>query len=289
MSDTEQQLPPNAAIDMPSDRDFLQSELVFWAAPVERVKFPYGRLTIQNQGADQFMWMSCTRQGICHINNAQNIIEADSQNRQPIFTDPRTLWEERTAERPSVQTLGDTLQSAMDQMLKKKLIAGYARLNTIDEMIEAIDRGAFIYTGAKDGDWAYVRDHKAFRNRTDGGGGGHAFAGGIDYDLEKRVLKAINSYGANNGIFDISFDLIGSLYSKYAIYDARDELAVQAFLALKKQKQLELTANSEFSDLLIQLRTSTGKLPIFNNYRDGHGITKELAEICVLRNILNSK
>lgn len=50
-----------------------------------------------------------------------------------------------------------------------------------------------------------------------------------------------------------------------------------------------MTAKSQFSELLIQLRESTGKLPIFSNYNDGFGIQKELAEICVLRNLLNSK
>lgn len=149
--------------------------------------------------------------------------------------------------------MGDSLQSAMDQMLAKKLISGYARLNTIEEMFEAIDRGAFIYTGSKKGDWKHVRDFKVFREADSGG---HAFCC-VDYEKSKKVFKGVNSYGPNNGFFDIPFDLLGLLYSKYAIYDARDELAVEAFLALKRKKQLEMTANSQFSDLLIQLRTST--------------------------------
>lgn len=288
MSDTTEQLPPNACVDIPSERDFMQEELVFGAEVTERVKFPYSKFVIENQGADPLMYMSCTRQGICHINNAQNILEAEAQNRQAIFTSPRVLWEERIAVRPSVKTLGDSLQSAMDQMLEKKLISGYTRLTTIEQMFEAIDRGAFIYTGAKEWDWKFVRENHVYRDRTDGWFAGHAFCY-VDYDKSKKVFKGVNSYGANNGFFDIPFDLLGSLYSKYAIYDARDELAVQAFLALKKKKQLELTADSQFSELLIQLRTSTWKLPIFNNYRDGFGIQKELAEICVLRNLLNSK
>lgn len=288
MSDIEQQLPPDACVDIPSDRDFMQEELVFGAEVTERVKFPYDKFVIENQGADPLMYMSCTRQGICHINNAQNILEAEAQNRQPIVTSPRVLWEERIAVRPSVKTLGDSLQSAMDQMLEKKLISGYTRLTIIEQMFEAIDRGAFIYTGSKEGDWKYVREQKVYRDRTDGWIAGHAFCY-VDYDKSKKVFKGVNSYGPTNWFFDIPFDLLGSLYSKYAIYDARDELAVQAFLALKKKKQLELTADSQFSELLIQLRTSTWKLPIFNNYRDGFGIQKELAEICVLRNLLNSK
>lgn len=196
MSDTEllDQLPPNAAVDIPSDRDFEYSEVPFGGDPIQRVKFPRDRLVIQNQGADPLMWMSCTRQGICHINNAQNILEADAQNRSPIFTDPRVLWEERIEVRPSVKTLGDSLQAAMDQMLAKKLIAGYAKVNTVEEMIDAINRGAFIYTGSKEGDWKYVRETKKYRQRTDGGFAGHAFAGAVDYDLEKREFIAINSY-----------------------------------------------------------------------------------------------
>lgn len=143
-------LPPNAAIDQPSERDFMQEELVFGAEVTERVKFPYDKFVIENQGADPLMYMSCTRQGICHINNAQNILEAEAQNRQPIYTNPRVLWEERIQVRPSVVNLGDSLQSAMDQMLEKKLISGYTRLTTIEQMFEAIDRGAFIYTGSKE-------------------------------------------------------------------------------------------------------------------------------------------
>jgi len=284
-----EQLPPNAAVDIPSDRDFEYSEVPFGGDPIQRVKFPRDRLVIQNQGADSLMFMSCTRQGICHINNAQNILEGDSQWRGALFTDPRVLWEERIEVRPSVKTLGDSLQAAMDQMLAKKLIAGYAKVNTVEEMIDAINRGAFIYTGSKEGDWRYVRETKKYRRRLDDGFAGHAFAGAVDYDLEKREFIAINSYWPNNGYFTISFDLIGELYSKYAIADARDELAVQAFLALKKKKQLELTAHSPYSELLIQLRESTGKLPLFSNYSDAEGITKEIAEIGILRNLLNSK
>lgn len=289
MSDTTEQLPPNAAIDAPSDRDFEYSEVPFGAEEVKRIPFPRDRLVIQNQAADPLMYMSCTRQGICHINNWQNILEGDTQWRGALLTDPRVLWEERIETRPSVKSLGDTLQAAMDQMLARKLIAGYARVNTVEEMIDAINRGHFIYTGSKEGDWRYVRETKKYRKRLDGGFAGHAFAGAVDYDLNTREFIAINSYWPNNGYFSIGFDQIDQLYSKYAIADARDELAVAAFLALKKKKQLELTANSQFSELLIQLRESTWKLPIFNNYRDGFGIQKELAEICVLRNLLNSK
>lgn len=99
MSDTEQ-LPPDACFDNPSERDFTQAELSFGAETVERVKFPYDKFVIENQGADPLMYMSCTRQGICHINNAQNILEGERQNRQPIFTSPRVLWEERIEVNP---------------------------------------------------------------------------------------------------------------------------------------------------------------------------------------------
>lgn len=287
MSDTTEQLPPNACIDLPSDRDFQHSEIPFGAAPVERVKFPYDKFVIQNQGLDPLMYMSCTRQGITHINNAQNIIEAEAQNRSPIYTDPRVLWEERIAERPSVKVLGDSLQSAMNQMLAKKLIAGYAKVNSFEEAVEAIVRGAYIYTGSKDWDWKHVRDFHVYADRTDGWSDGHAFCA-VDFQNDsKKALKGVNSYGQNNGFFDIPVEMLGSLYSMYAIYDARDELAVAAFLALKKQKQLELTAKSPYSELLIQLRESTWRLPLFWNYTDGQGITKELVEIGILRNILN--
>jgi hypothetical protein len=50
-----------------------------------------------------------------------------------------------------------------------------------------------------------------------------------------------------------------------------------------------MTAHSPYSELLIQLRESTGKLPLFSNYADAEGVTKEIAEIGILRNLLNSK
>lgn len=284
MSDNNEQLPPNWAIDLPSERDFLYEEVQFGADTIVPVKFPYEKLVIQNQAADPVMLMSCTRQWICHINNAQNILEAERMNRQPLVINVKELWLERITERPSVQSLGDSLQSAMDQMLAKWFIAGYAKVLTVEAMISAIERGDWIYTGSKDGDWKAVRDRKVYATWWDNG---HAFCV-VDVKKDKKMFVWINSYGANNGYFEIPFDLVGSLYSKYAISDARDEMAVRAYLELKKKMRLTMTAESQFSELLVSLREQTGKLPLYSNYKDGFGITKELTEIGILRHLVNT-
>jgi len=290
MDDILIQMPPSAALDKPDQRDLEYSELVFGdTAPVVKVQFPYSRVHIPNQGADPLMYMSCTRQGVLNINNAQNIVESDLSGKPAVFTDPKVLWQKRIAEKPSVQKDGDSLQSALNQMIAEGLIAGYSRVGTIDAMIDAVMRGHWLYSGSNNWNWTAVREQKIYSKRTDGQIVGHAFAAGVDVDVAQKTFKGINSYGDNNGYFDIPFDEMTGLYTIYAIADARDEAAIAAYQALKNKKRLEYTANSPYSQLLIDLRMQTGKLPLFNNYNDSEGITKEITEIWILRYLVNQK
>lgn len=155
-----------------------------------------------------------------HAVNAQNWAVQKKDGMRFLEISGKSMWEVYLKENPKAEEEGATLQSALDQFTKNGYITGYSRLTTIANMKASIDNTRPIYTGSQNGNWQAVRDTKVYSLRTDGKIVGHIFTI-LGYD--NTGWLAVNSYGENNGVFKIPFELTDTLFSCYAISDFRDE------------------------------------------------------------------
>lgn len=202
----------NAVIDIPDERDYPYEMLV--GGEYKNVEFPRDILIVQNQWAQPLTKMACSRYGMAHIANGQNILLDKWQPYQWI-----DLWKSYLEINPQAETSGATLQSALKQAKDTKIISWYAVVKTIDEAKQAIDRGHFIYTGSSNGDWVSVRDKKIYALRTDSRIVWHVWVI-IGYDDTGFI--AINSYGQNNGYFSLPYNLFDTTFTKYAIIPTQE-------------------------------------------------------------------
>jgi len=98
------------------------------------------------------------------------------------------FWIQYIQVNPSAERDGATLQGALDQMLKMRLITGYTRVQTIQDMKQALSEYRPIYTGSKNANWNTVRDNQMY---TLGTGYAHIFCI-VGYNDKGWI--AINSY-----------------------------------------------------------------------------------------------
>lgn len=219
----------NSCWDNPRQSDYKYSEVfgALWIVPI--IKFPKDKLIIPNQWEDSETQMSCTRQGLANITNGNNLINQWMQEEWLA----KRLWLEYCKLYPLSKTNGASLQSSVDQFLNEKLIAGYSKVNTIEEWKSAVDSWKFIFTGSNNWNWNSVASKHLYTLRTDWKIVWHAFCI-IGYD--DTWFTWINSYGPENWYFTIPFDLYPTLFTRYAISDFVDEVLI---LNYKKKMQQE--------------------------------------------------
>lgn len=196
----------HACEDFPRDTDFDYEETM---GTTNAVAYPRDKVQVQNQGSITWAKMSCTRQGMGHIVNGQLINAGKDEQNQLAFT----LWGEYIRQFPTAETQGATLQSSLDQFRARKMIAGYARVKTIEQAKQALDSGNYIFTGSRNGDWHSVRTTGVYATQ-DTRVVGHAFCI-VGYNGSEFI--ALNSYGKSDGYFSIPFELFDTLFTKYSI------------------------------------------------------------------------
>ncbi len=205
-------------LDQPREGELEYETLFGWEASQEQ-RFFYPQI-IQNQWAVQLTRMACSRYGMVHCINAQNWEVQKKDGMRFLEISGKTMWEVYLKENPNAESEGATLQSALDQFIENRLITGYSRLKTIEDMKASLNNTRPIYTGSQNGDWQAVRDLKIYKLRTDWKVVWHIFAI-LGYDSTGWL--AVNSYWENNWVFHIPFNLTNTLFSKYSISDSRDE------------------------------------------------------------------
>lgn len=216
----------NAAFDSPLPTDY-PYEAVFGSETDEGTITFIARVPrIQNQGAENVTRMACTRFGITHIVNSQNRRVAEKTVNPYVEAIAKDYWLAYLKTNPSAEENGASLQSALEQFRKAGLITGYAVANSVELMKDALRNYRLIYTGSMNGDWAKVRSEKKYALRTDGKTVGHAFCI-VGYDRDGFV--ATNSYGPENGYFSIPYELAGTLFTRYAVADTKDEEAISLY------------------------------------------------------------
>ena len=214
----------NIVMDVPDCRDY-DHEQLFWSTEWED-KIEFYPEHIQNQASFDDTHMACSRFGMTHWVNAQNRFVHWKDGMRFFEFPARNFWQQFIKINPKAKTEGATLQSVLDQFLKLGLITGYSKTMTIESMKSALSNIRPILTWSYNGNWVMVRDKKIYAVRTDWKTVGHIFVI-VGYDNEGWI--AINSYGANNGIFHIPYDLTDTLFTRYAISDSRDEETLKKF------------------------------------------------------------
>lgn len=193
----------NAALDIPDERDY-QYGVLMWSSELKNVKIKFPNIEIFNQGLKAITKMICTRAGLGHIINAQRMLNWEA----PI--DIEAFWLRYLEVNPTAEKDGATIQSALKQAKDEGLIENYFVVKTETEINDSFSKWFFIYTGSNNWDWAFVRDNKVYRLRSDWRVLWHAFA------LPDKE-KLLNSYWEGNGYVNFPKELYSTTYTKYAI------------------------------------------------------------------------
>lgn len=119
--------------------------------------------------------MACTRYSPTHVINAFKEYTSLTLNAPFKELDPEDLWERATAKRPSIIEKGDFITNALEQCKSERLITGYSKVETIEEMKHSLLSRRLICTGSNNGDWYLVATDKYYTLRKDGRTVGHAF------------------------------------------------------------------------------------------------------------------
>lgn len=200
----------NACTDNPDDRDYNYSELLWSGALEEYEKIDFPNIKIFNQWMKYITRMACSRCWIWHIINAQELI-----NNWVESLDIEEFWLRYLKINPNAEKEWATLQSALQQAKDEWLIWWYYRVNTIEEINNALDKWFFIYTWSSNWDWDSVAKDKIYKLRTDSQIVWHAWV------IPKKETL-LNSYWPNNGYSTISEDLYNTTFTKYAILPKED-------------------------------------------------------------------
>lgn len=224
-------IPPNACIDKPSIFDYKSSDLEWLLWATKNPVFPKDLLEIFNQWADPDTISSCTRQWLGNITNGNNLI---SQGSQDILL-AKKEWVKAYLKNPSIKSNWDYLQSALNQFVADKLIAGYYKIKWKQEHMNAIDKGHWIYSWSNNWDWNSVHSIWVYKIKTPSSW--HAFVKAIAYD--DNWMTGINSYGQENWFFTMSWDLCDTTFTSYAIIDFIDEDAIKAYKQKINMEQVQ--------------------------------------------------
>lgn len=177
--------------------------------------FPYDKEIM----FDQKETPACTRYGVTLLSNGANILEWQRHWKDYAQIDPAIIWRRSNKVK--------TLQAAMDQMKKEKLIKAYLMIDKkwqegLNQLKKAIDFGLFLYTWSSNWDrtktWTtkrYVKNKNKFI--------GHAW-GIVWYSDETQEFKCINSFGkerGDQGYFYLPYSLVFTpgFYTIHAIVD----------------------------------------------------------------------
>lgn len=211
-------------LDQPREWEHIYDEL-FWATDTNEMYNVFYPHTIFNQGAKPLTRMACSRYGIIHAINAQNIAVAKIDKMRTYEFNPEVMWENYLKVNPSAEKEGATLQGAIEQMVDLNLITWSSKLLSIDSMKDSLMNFKPIYTWSKQCDWSSVRDFKRYALGT---GYAHIFCI-VGFDWAWWI--AINSYWPSNWVFHIDYKFTDSLFSCYSLSDSRDQ---EVFNKLKK-------------------------------------------------------
>jgi hypothetical protein len=186
------------------------------------------------------MW--CSRYGITHISNIQNINEFKKHKIAYRQIDPKVKWLDYLKVNPQAQWEWATLQSVLKQFKDDWLIEWWTKVRGKEELKKAIDNRRYILTGSMDWDWKSVKETWFYKQRKDKKNVWHIFCivDYVDDDEHKtKGFACINSKWPKgtpkNGFFIIPFELVDTLYTRYAISDRNDEEVIRNYKLKKDQ------------------------------------------------------
>jgi len=205
----------NNAFDAPDSRDYpyeqYKDEFAEW-----ETKRPYRDIILWNQEMKPY----CTRYGLRHCINAQNLLEYKEQWIEYTQVSPDTDWETGSKIKSIQSAMSDSRKrwdTELNMVIKKDA-------NMIANMRDALSKWMYIYTWSNNWYWTRIKrtfNYEIIPWRTDIW---HAFL--IIEDIpEKEQFKAVNSYGskrADKWYFYIDYDMVDKLYTLNPIKDKVD-------------------------------------------------------------------
>ena len=228
----------NYCVDTPSPKDYPAQEYIEMALGAgDPVNFPYKEEIVW----DQWQTGACSRFGITHGNNGQNILEWIRNWLTYAQLNPMDVWNR------SDKSIA--LLSALGQFKTEWLIVGYTAVPRIPSdksaalmtMKQALDLGQFIYTGSDNGNWVLTGTKPyIYTLRTDWRIVGHCWCI-VGYDNATQLFKVINSRWptwGDKGYFYLRFEDIDKIFTKYCLIDKDDSQIFARFKRQQKAKQL---------------------------------------------------
>ena len=204
--------------DNPDTRDYAYEEY-FWAVQGVRENVINSRTEVQNQWTQRnpSTAYACTCFGISHCINEANVIadEIDS-------TKGEDLWSIALKNGAGLNSWW-SLQGALDLAMSQNHISGYTRCETLEQVIDALNRGQLVYTGSNSINFRSTAQNGNIAVR--GQAYGHCFAI-FGYLSKDRLLICKNSYwpeAYDKGYFYVKYDDFDVFFSKYAIVDKEGE------------------------------------------------------------------
>jgi hypothetical protein len=218
---------------MPDSKDYSRTSFEEFASGWDKQR-PRDIVVVQNQWN---VW-ACTRFGITHVVNGNNILEYSKEWLTYSQIDAMDVWNRGN------KSL--TLQSALKQMISEWLIEWYVQPKTIEQIKASIDGWYYIYTGSSNCDWWKTKLSKVYVLRTDWKFVWHAYALVWYTDVWWLAINSRWPTRADKWYFTIPFEYTDKLYTKYSIIDKSDNF--EQFKVKEKALALQLL-NSEFFNL----------------------------------------
>ena len=148
---------PNACRDEPKETDYIREDIYFGTiTPIIREIVDHRKIwTVYNQFINEDTKMACWSYGVIHADNVNELLWWGKE------VNPR--WHRlefarihKTNKYDPIKD-GSSLQNQLDFAVATKVIWGYYKVNTKNELMEWISKGFMWYTGSTNIDWEWTK------------------------------------------------------------------------------------------------------------------------------------
>ena len=221
---------PQGCVDLPDPRDWDSREVCGISDAPKSVTL--WRTEVQDQTKQEATAYACTVYGMTHCANEGNALEAE-KNRAPSsipMQDAAELAQGAVLAGWLDPKAGASLQAALRHFRDAaKLVSGWARCSTFDDVLAALARGSPVYTGSNQADWAASEKTGVFTPADSSYG--HAFM--LDgSDVEGDFVWLRNSSGpewATAGRCKLHRADFSHLFTCYEVFDASSSDLISAY------------------------------------------------------------
>lgn len=211
----------NACRDDPSPLDICYEQLEEWGAELP-IRLYWSWIEIQNQWLSPKSKMWCWQFGMVHCTNLHNHLSMAWEQYWWLTQWLKFVDKYKT---PTYDPIikGSSLQNNLKFARDEKMIDGYVKISTKEQVMHSIFNKRMIYTGSSKIDWKATRDSKDKYAVVTDNGAWHIFA---IVGYWKKGMVCLNSYWPNymdKWYFYIRREDIWCLFSMYSLLDFKDK------------------------------------------------------------------